>query len=81
MLTRLLFAALVLLPLPAAAQAPAADPALSARPATFSAQMLAGSWALSVEGTVVVRTPDGSTHSIAASSSASRPARRERTRS
>jgi hypothetical protein len=55
MLTRLLFAALLLLPLPAAAQAPAADPALSARPATFSAQMLAGSWALSVEGTIVFR--------------------------
>jgi hypothetical protein len=54
---RLLPLLFVLLAAPVAAQTPAPppapDPTLTAGPATFAAQMLAGSWALRVEGTVV----------------------------
>jgi len=56
---RLLLAFALLLPVPAAAQTPAAAPTPAPRPAaaptSFAAQMLAGSWALRVEGTVVFR--------------------------
>lgn len=61
MLIRLLVAFLLLLPVHAAAQAPAAArtaaPAQTQAPARapLSVQMLAGSWALRVEGTVVFR--------------------------
>jgi hypothetical protein len=56
MLPRLLIAFALMLPLPAAAQAPAAQtsPAAPAR-APLAVQMLAGSWALRVEGTVMFR--------------------------
>jgi hypothetical protein len=69
-LPRLILALVLLLPAPVAAQAPAARPtapaaqAPAARPTapaavaaqpSFAAQMLAGSWALRVEGTVVFR--------------------------
>src|SRR5688572_3415193 len=50
---RLIFAPILLLSAPVAAQTPA--PAPSAAPSSFAAQMLAGSWALRVEGTVVFR--------------------------
>ena len=51
---RLILALALVLPLPAGAQ-PAGEPAPVARPATFAAEMLAGSWALRVEGAVVFR--------------------------
>lgn len=54
-LARLLFAALLVLPVSVAAQAPAAPPALAPERTSFAAQMLVGSWALRVEGTVVFR--------------------------
>jgi hypothetical protein len=54
MMSRLLLALALSVSLPAAAQAPAA-PAPATLPATFAAQMLAGSWALRVEGSVVFR--------------------------
>ena len=66
-LPRLILALVLLLPAPVAAQAPATRPtapaaqAPAAAPAaravqpSFAAQMLAGSWALRVEGTVVFR--------------------------
>jgi hypothetical protein len=55
MLARFLLALVLLLPLPAAAQAPAAAPAPVVRESSFAARMLAGSWALKVEGAVVFR--------------------------
>jgi len=60
-LTRLLFALVLLLPVPAAAQAPAPAPIPASTPApaparaSLAAQMLAGSWVLRVEETVVFR--------------------------
>ena len=62
-LARLLFALALLLPVPAAAQAPAARPSATpsqttaAAPAraSLAAQMLAGSWALRVDGSVMFR--------------------------
>lgn len=65
---RLLFALVLLAPAPLAAQAPAgsrppaAGPAAAARQTSFAAQMLAGSWALRIDGTIVFRfdlEPDG----------------------
>lgn len=64
MLIRLIAASLLLLPVNAAAQAPAPAPARTAAPAPTSGapartplavQMLAGSWALRVEGTIMFR--------------------------
>lgn len=54
-LARLLFAVLLLVPVPAAAQPSAGAPAPAATRAPLAAQMLVGSWALRVEGTVVFR--------------------------
>ena len=65
---RMLLALALLLPAPLAAQAPAAAPAAApgarAAPASFDAQLLAGSWAVGGEGAVVfpvdvVRSGDG----------------------
>jgi len=55
MLVRLLFALALALPVPTAAQTPAASPPTAVAPTSFAAQMLAGSWALRVEGAVVFR--------------------------
>jgi hypothetical protein len=54
-LARLLLALLFLLPVAAAAQAPAAAPTPAPSRAPFAVQMLAGSWVLRVEGTVMFR--------------------------
>jgi len=54
-LIRLLFALVLILPVPAAAQATAAAPAQAARQTPFAAQMLAGSWALRIDGTIMFR--------------------------
>ena len=53
MRVRLLFAVMLLTPVPVAAQTPAAAPAATRAP--FAAQMLAGSWALRVDGAIVFR--------------------------
>lgn len=55
MLVRLLFAATLLVAVPGAAQAPSAARAPASDPSSLSVQMLLGSWALRVEGTVVFR--------------------------
>src|SRR6187551_3466849 len=54
-LIRLLLALLLILPVPAVAQATAGAPAPAPRQAPFAAQMLDGSWALRVDGTIVFR--------------------------
>jgi hypothetical protein len=55
MIARFTIGLVLFVSLPVAAQAPAATPAPAARSSTFAAQMLAGSWALRVDGTVVFR--------------------------
>jgi hypothetical protein len=55
MKARLLVALALLVSAPLAAQAPPVGPTPAARPSTFAAQMLAGSWALRVEGTILFR--------------------------
>src|SRR5213596_807648 len=60
-IVRLLFALVLLAPVPVAAQAPAsprppaAAPAAAAPQTSFAVQMLAGSWALRIDGTIVFR--------------------------